>query len=200
MQEGHAIRIVGGQAGGRRLVAPKGLATRPTGERVREALFNMLGVEVESATVLDLYAGSGALALEALSRGAASAWLIEPDYHARQAIKKNLAVLSPEMEVVVNAISAEQFMDHAIKMGQRFSLIFCDPPWKFGLDCKVIQTLSKITKPGGLVIVEHPASQETVAIPGLVPQRRRQWGDTAVSWYRLETPQILSKEDLAREP
>ena len=200
MQEGRAIRIVGGQARGRRLVAPKGLATRPTGERVREALFNMLGIEVESATVLDLYAGSGALALEALSRGAASAWLIEPDYQARQAIKKNLAVLNPETEVVVKAISAEHFMAQAVKMGKRFSLIFCDPPWKVGLDPKVIQTLGQITEPGGLVIVEHHGSQQTVEIPGLVPHRRRQWGDTAVSWYRLETPQNLSKEEPAGEP
>lgn len=200
MQEGRAIRIVGGQAKGRRLVTPKGLATRPTGERVREALFNMLGLEVESATVLDLYAGSGALALEALSRGAASAWLIEPDYQARQAIKKNLAVLSPGTEAVVKALSAERFITQAVKMGKRFSLIFCDPPWKLGLGRIVIQTLGNITEPGGLVIVEHPASQDTIVIPGLVPQRRRQWGDTAVSWYRPETPQIWSREDPAGEP
>ncbi len=193
-----AIRIVGGQASGRRLVAPKGLSTRPTGERVREALFSMLGSEVVSACVLDLYAGSGALSIEAMSRGADSAVLVEPNFQARQAIKSNLRALASERSVIVKGTTAERFVEEALAFKQRFSLVFCDPPWLSGIHPKVLMALADLTTAQGLVIIEHPKSAILDAVPGMQAVRTRHWGDTAVTWYRPGlTAQALAESTVA---
>jgi 16S rRNA (guanine(966)-N(2))-methyltransferase RsmD len=117
------LRVVAGEFKGRRLSAPRGTRTRPTADRVREALFSMLG-DVEDARVLDLYAGSGALGIEALSRGAASATFVERDARAVAAIERNLAAVGVEASVVRQ--DALRFL--AAESGA-FELVFCDPPY-----------------------------------------------------------------------
>jgi 16S rRNA (guanine966-N2)-methyltransferase len=114
---------VAGEFRGRRLAAPRGARTRPTADRVREALFSMLG-DVSGARVLDLYAGSGALGIEALSRGADSAVFVERDPRAVAAIERNLASLGLEQQVVRQ--DAVRFLARAEGM---FDLVFCDPPY-----------------------------------------------------------------------
>jgi 16S rRNA (guanine966-N2)-methyltransferase len=117
------VRVVAGEFRGRRLAAPRGARTRPTADRVREALFSMLG-DVSGARVLDLYAGSGALGIEALSRGAGSAVFVERNARAAAVIERNLASLGLEQKVVRD--DAMRFLARA---GGTFDLVFCDPPY-----------------------------------------------------------------------
>jgi 16S rRNA (guanine966-N2)-methyltransferase len=117
------VRIVAGEFRGRRLSAPRGVRTRPTADRVREALFSMLG-DVSGARVLDLYAGSGALGIEALSRGAAAAVFVERDPRALAAIRRNLDALGLAEDVVRQ--DALRFLARA---EGTFDLVFCDPPY-----------------------------------------------------------------------
>ncbi|HEV3378358.1 MAG TPA: 16S rRNA (guanine(966)-N(2))-methyltransferase RsmD [Thermoleophilaceae bacterium] len=117
------MRVVAGEFRGRRLAAPRGARTRPTADRVREALFSMLG-DVSGARVLDLYAGSGALGIEALSRGAASAVFVERDPRAAAVIERNLTSLGLEEEVLRR--DAVRFLSAGVGT---FDLVFCDPPY-----------------------------------------------------------------------
>jgi 16S rRNA (guanine966-N2)-methyltransferase len=117
------VRVVAGEFRGRRLAAPRGARTRPTADRVREALFSMLG-DVSGARVLDLYAGSGALGIEALSRGAESAVFVERDPRAVAVIERNLASLGLEQEV--HRQDAVRFLTRG---AGTYDLVFCDPPY-----------------------------------------------------------------------
>jgi 16S rRNA (guanine966-N2)-methyltransferase len=117
------VRVVAGEFRGRRLSAPRGASTRPTADRVREALFSILG-EVSGARVLDLYAGSGALGIEALSRGAVSAVFVERNPRAAAVIDRNLASLGLEQEVL-----RQDVVRFLSRSEGRFDLVFCDPPY-----------------------------------------------------------------------
>ena len=120
------MRIVAGEFKGRRLRMPRGAPTRPTADRVREALFSMLG-DVTGARVLDLYAGSGALGIEALSRGAESAVFVERDARAAAAIQANLDAIGAEGEV-----SRQDALAFVRRDGRSYDLVFCDPPYDSG--------------------------------------------------------------------
>ena len=117
------MRIVAGEYGGRRLHAPRGTRTRPTADRVREALFSMLG-DVSGARVLDLYAGSGALGIEALSRGAAEAVFVERDPRAVAAIRRNLDALG-----LADTVVRQDALRFVARAEGTFDLVFCDPPY-----------------------------------------------------------------------
>jgi 16S rRNA (guanine966-N2)-methyltransferase len=117
------LRVVAGKFKGRRLSAPRGTRTRPTADRVREALFSMLG-DVGGARVLDLYAGSGALGIEALSRGAEGVVFVERDAQALAAIERNLAAVGAEATVV-----RQDVMRFLARADGAFDLVFCDPPY-----------------------------------------------------------------------
>src|SRR3954465_7399669 len=121
------MRIVAGRWGGRTLHAPRGRSTRPTSDRVREALFSILG-PLDGARVLDLFAGSGALGLEALSRGAAAATFVERERLALRALRDNVADLGADAEVV--AADARVFLRAARERGAQYDLVFLDPPYR----------------------------------------------------------------------
>ncbi len=121
------MRVIAGTHRGRTLVAPRGSATRPTADRVREALFSTLG-DMSGLEVLDLFAGSGALAIEALSRGAASATLVDSAPRAITAIRRNLETLG--MTADVRAASATAFLRTARSHGRQYDLVFLDPPYR----------------------------------------------------------------------
>jgi 16S rRNA (guanine966-N2)-methyltransferase len=121
------VRVIAGTHRGRPLVAPRGSATRPTADRVREALFSTLG-DMSGLEVLDLFAGSGALAIEALSRGAASATLVDSAPRAITAIRRNLETLG--MTAEVRAASATAFLRTARSHGRQYDLVFLDPPYR----------------------------------------------------------------------
>jgi 16S rRNA (guanine966-N2)-methyltransferase len=184
------VRIIGGELGGRHLRAPHGDATRPTSDKVREAIFNILGNIAppvpDGARVLDLFAGAGGLGLEALSRGAASAVFVDRAPPAVRAIEENLAALGLGGRATV----LRQPVATALVRGNlgAFGWIFVDPPYA-GDDA--IQTIGAIAArpglvaPDGVVVVEHdrrrPPADSYLA---LALTDRRRYGDTEVSFYR----------------
>jgi 16S rRNA (guanine966-N2)-methyltransferase len=183
------MRITGGVYRSRALVAPRGQETRPTSDRVREALFSMLvsdGVfEAEPGPrVLDLYAGSGALAFEALSRGAREAVLVESARPAIAAIRENIAALNLEGQVTLLTKPCEKAVE-AIEGG--FGLVLIDPPYADvrakGFPGFLLQT-SRLLASGGVLVLEHDAKDAPAAPEGLDLDRRRRHGDTSLSLFR----------------
>ncbi|KAA2253584.1 16S rRNA (guanine(966)-N(2))-methyltransferase RsmD [Solihabitans fulvus] len=180
-------RIVAGVAGGRRLqVPPRG--TRPTSERVREALFNALEnlLDLDGAVVLDVYAGSGALGFEALSRGAASATFVESDRRAADVLRRNAADLAlPGVRVLARA--AESALATAPE--QPCDVVLLDPPYAV-TDADLGRVLDALvanswTAPGCVVIVERDSRSAEPAWPDpLEPLRTKRYGDTALHWAR----------------
>jgi 16S rRNA (guanine966-N2)-methyltransferase len=173
------MRVVAGSARGRRISAPPGDAVRPTGDRVREAVFNALGSlgAVEGARVLDLFAGSGALAIEALSRGASSAVLVERDRAARRAIDANLAVTDLTARATVVAGTAEGFLSSC---GQRFDLALVDPPYRFDGWIPLLEALAPHLD--GVAVLE---SDRPVRLPvGWRVEREKRYGGTLVQIAR----------------
>jgi 16S rRNA (guanine966-N2)-methyltransferase len=186
------MRITGGVWRSRSLRAPRGTATRPTSDRVREALFSILASEGlvgggASPRVLDLYAGTGALALEALSRGAAGAVLVEQGKDALAAIRDNVRALGAERSARVVASRVEAALARSFKDAE-FDLVFCDPPYadvrRPGFD-DVLAGVARVLAPGGALVLEHASSDPPPAVPGLSLERSRTYGDTALSLYRL---------------
>ena len=169
------MRVVAGEFKGRRLAAPRGAGTRPTADRVREALFSMLG-DVGGARVLDLYAGSGALGIEALSRGAASAVFVERDPQAVAAIERNLAAVG--VEAVVVKQDALRWLGRA---DGPFELVFCDPPYDSAsrLAGPLAERLPALTPDDARIVTEsdkrHPLE---LPFPLLT---ERTYGDTRIA-------------------
>ena len=187
MSRPRGLRVIAGAARGRRLVAPQGDHVRPTKDIAREALFSALDARgaVEGAAVLDLYAGTGALAIEALSRGAASATIVERDPAALSAIRTNLAVLSDDADTVVVARDVKRYLAGA-PAGGPFDLVFVDPPYDTP-DADVTAVLAALTLPGRLapdaiVSVERPHRHRVVAPPGLQTGWERTFGDTLLTF------------------
>lgn len=178
------MRVIAGAAGGRRLEAPKGPGTRPTSDRVREALFSALAPWLAGARVLDLYAGSGALGIEALSRGAASAVLVERDRRAAAVISRNLERSRLEGGVVRVVDVARYCRDPA---DGPFDLVLADPPYDTPSD-EVAGHIAALVgagalAPGATLIVERRAGDPGVeAPPGVTWARERAYGDTVLLW------------------
>jgi 16S rRNA (guanine966-N2)-methyltransferase len=175
------MRIVAGSRKGARIFAPKGRETRPTGDRVREAVFNLIG-PVDGMNVLDLYAGSGAMGLEALSRGAERATFVEADRLAAQTIVRNLDKLQFSDATVLVADSARQLASDAAS-GRRYDLVLIDPPYRMlsGVLPKLAAHLPAVVDPEGLVVVESEAREE----PDLpLPKRTsRRYGSVRVTVF-----------------
>jgi 16S rRNA (guanine966-N2)-methyltransferase len=174
------VRIVAGRFGGRRLRAPRGRGTRPTSDRVREALFSMLG-SVEGERVLDLFAGSGALAIEALSRGAASATLIERDARAVGVIRANLEALGlgSEEAKVVHA-TAEAALRDASRSGDTYDLVLLDPPYRDATAWgrELARALPAVLAPNARVVAE--SDRRAPLELDLPVIRERRYGDTLI--------------------
>jgi len=182
------MRIVGGMASGRKIEAPPGEATRPTSERVREALFNSLAKEVQGARVLDLYGGSGALSLEALSWGAQSAVICEPRAVAVKVIRRNAEVLGMQGRIRLLAITAEQALARLRAERTPFDLALCDPPWQLGMSRQALEGLQRVLVPGATIVIEHVSTEEGPTILGASLTRSRRYGRTSLSYYRLNEP------------
>jgi 16S rRNA (guanine966-N2)-methyltransferase len=177
------LRIIAGTHRGRPLRAPTGLDTRPTSGRVREALFSILG-DVSELDVLDLYAGSGALGIEALSRGARHAVFVESRRPALACLRQNLSDFGLEDRALVLPIRVEQAKAQLV--ARRFDLVFCDPPWARLSDA--VDELDgwiagECLTPEGRLVLEHPEKETPGSIAGLSAQDRRSWGDTGISLY-----------------
>jgi 16S rRNA (guanine966-N2)-methyltransferase len=175
------VRIIAGSRKGARIVAPRGTETRPTPDRVREAAFNLIG-PVDGARVLDLYAGSGAMGLEALSRGAARVTFVERDPAAIQAIERNLDKLGLAGAVLARADAVSRVRADA-RAGTRYDLVLIDPPYRMLDDAltRLAPDLPAIVSPAGLVVVESDAREEP-ELP-LPLRTSRRYGSTRLTLF-----------------
>ncbi len=182
------MRIIAGEWGGRRLRIPRGMDIRPTTDRVRESWFSILGPAVRDASVLDLFAGSGALGLEALSRGAASAVFVERSRKALQALQANVEALGAGDRARIVGADAIAFVSN-LPPGA-FDLALADPPYDRGLAGRVVEEWCR-NPFAREVWVEHRSS-ETLPECGSVDRRR--YGDTVLSGYVAQTETSGGKE------
>lgn len=174
------MRVIAGRFGGRRLAAPRGTGTRPTADRVREALFSMLG-PLDGEAVLDLFAGTGALGIEALSRGAGRAVFVERGRDALASLRANLATLELQPPLAeVRAHDALSVLDQARVDGERYDLVFLDPPYESAqaLARKLAIALPPLLSPRGQIVVE--SDRRTPLELPLPLRRERRYGDTSI--------------------
>ena len=177
------MRIIAGTAGGRRIDAPAGRDTRPTLDRVRENLFNMLQTRVYGARVLDLFAGSGALSLEALSRGSESAVLADHDREANRIQKKNIETLGFGNRTRVFLCDWRKAAETLVAEGHQFDLIFLDPPYAMTDLTDVMTAVCGLMHDDTLVVLEHEARAELTVPDELELVNARNWGFCGVSFY-----------------
>jgi len=172
------VRVVAGRFGGHTLVAPRGRATRPTSDRVREALFSILAGSIEGARVLDLFAGSGALAIEALSRGASEAVLVDSSPAAVAAIHRNLEAVGADAEV--RRQDALTYLERARKDARLYDLVFLDPPYRHAsaLGKQLSAALEPVLASGARVVTESDRRAPLGLDLELVDERR--YGDTLI--------------------
>lgn len=178
------MRIIAGDAKGRRIEAPAGRNTRPTLDRVRENLFNMIQYEVADRRVLDLFAGSGALSLEALSRGAAFAVLSDLDRGAGAVQRRNAESLRYADRTRIMTCDWRRAVQTLRAEGERFSLVFLDPPYAMTDLREVFDALSPLLDPDALIVLEHEAKKKPLTGPGFDCVKEREWGFCGVSIYR----------------
>jgi 16S rRNA (guanine966-N2)-methyltransferase len=178
------MRVIAGRLGGRRLKAPPGRVTRPTSDRVREALFSMLR-DVDGASVLDLFAGTGALGIEALSRGARTAVFVERDVDVARVLSANLEALGIARETAqVRRADALQALRSARGRKETYDLIFIDPPYGQARDwgAKLAATLPPLLRAGARVVVE--SDRRAPLELGLGLERSKRYGDTSITIHR----------------
>lgn len=179
------MRVIAGELGGRRLHAPHGVRTRPTSDRVREALFMALG-PLDGVRVVDLYAGSGALAIEALSRGAAWADLVERDPRVRETIARNLEELGLGARVKVWPLRLPGGLARLSSVLAGAAVVFADPPYG-GADARAVLTglgRAEVLRPGTRVVLETHTKDDVPERQGtLARTRERRYGDTVVHVY-----------------
>ncbi len=184
------MRVVAGKWGGRTIRAPKGLSVRPTTDRVREAVFAMLGDDVAGSVVLDLFAGTGAMAIESLSRGAAEAVLVESSPAAIAVLKGNLAAIPVEGAVCL-PIDYREAIRLLSSKGKTFTLVFLDPPYGKGLVGRSAEMLSRsgILAAGAVVVAERASRDPDETLPpGWLERADRRYGDTRITMYDIPDP------------
>jgi 16S rRNA (guanine(966)-N(2))-methyltransferase RsmD len=191
------MRVIAGKYKGRRLGAPEGTDTRPTSDRLRETLFNVVAPEIEGSTWLDLFAGTGAVGIEALSRGAARAVFVEPAVRPLRTIKKNIALVGAEQDAEIvdrDAIVALRMLESSTAS---FDFCFLDPPYrKMGDYEQVLKFLStaRLLNPGGTVIAEHDKHFDPGPNFGPLGRRRTlKQGDAVLSFYKRDIRQDLQQ-------
>ena len=180
------MRVIGGNARGRRLKAPKGRALRPTAARVKEALFNILPRDLSGMRLLDLFAGTGNVTIEALSRGAEEAILVDASAASGRAIRANLRALTLTERARLLIMPVEQALRRLERQREDFDLIFIDPPYGRKLAERALKTIaqSSILRPTGIIVAEHGVRDEIAAHYGrLGLDSRRRYGDTVLSFF-----------------
>jgi 16S rRNA (guanine(966)-N(2))-methyltransferase RsmD len=178
------MRVTGGELAGRRFAAPRGSAVRPTADRVRESLFARLGA-LDDALVLDLYAGSGALGIEALSRGAAGAVFVDRSAACIATLRRNLEALGLADRAHVHREDAAGAVRRLAAAGRRFHLVLADPPYASDEASRVLDAVAGagVLAPGGAVVIEVSRRHAPGPRPGLRLVDERRYGDTLVVRY-----------------
>lgn len=178
------MRVIGGEAKGRRLLTPPGRTTRPFTDRLRESLFSALGERVVGARVLDLYAGSGSIGLEALSRGARSAVFIESNRSALQALRRNIEAVGLGGKVIGGSV--ERHLDHRSEL---FDLVFVDPPYPMPDEdvARVLEAVAGLLTDDGVVIVHRRRGARLLTGAAILSETwHRRYGDAEVWWLQKE--------------
>ena len=178
------MRLTGGEARGRRLKAPRGLLIRPTADRVREALFDILGARIRGARFLDVYAGTGAVGCEALSRGAARVVFVERHRRALHLIRANLGLgpWSPAAEIMEGEASGS--LSRLARDGARFDIVFLDPPYDDPELPETLRLAARLVEPIGLLVLEHRSAAAPPGAGALLPHRSYRYGDTSLTVWR----------------
>lgn len=187
------VRVIGGSLKGRTLFAPKGETLRPTADPVKECLFNILGAEIVGAKVLDLFAGTGSIGIEALSRGAQQVVFVEKHPAHLQALTRNLAACRLDAQVEVYGSDANKILRLLQKRAWRFEVIFLDPPYRqTNMLHDVLNAILELEllADAGVVVVEHAQTfLPPAAVQGkLFRARSRRVGDTVLSFYGAAPP------------
>lgn len=171
------MRIIAGKYKGKTIASPENGITHPMGERERNALFNMIGEDIVEASVLDAYAGTGALGLEAISRGARRALLVEQNQEALYVMGLNLKAIYPDEEVLLGLGDVETYARSA---DEEFDIVIADPPYDdFHPDA--ILALSRIVAPGGIFALSHPG--DPLELPGFSLRKTRKYAGARISIY-----------------
>lgn len=185
------MRITGGEFRGRILKVPKSDAIRPTQDRVREAFFNMVAFELAGASFLDLFAGSGAVGIEALSRGARAATMVELNRRHLETLGENLSVVLGPRRSEATVVAADAYRWIETYSGPGFSFVFADPPYAEGRErgySRMLETLADrgVVLPGGIFAAEMTSAQHADEVPGWTLYRDRTYGKTRICLWRLE--------------
>lgn len=176
------MRIIAGSNKGRGLKAPKWDGLRPTSDKLRETLFNIIAPHVVDARVLDVFAGTGAIALEALSRGAVAATCVEQDRRAVQLIEENRALCGEQNRCAIIRDAVERALARPIRGGP-FEIIVLDPPYEYAALAAAVRDAASQRSAGGLLVLEHSSRVTPPAPPGLTVTRTVKSGDSALSFY-----------------
>lgn len=176
------MRIIGGQASGQLLKFPKNKKTRPVTDRVREAVFSIINDRIKNSYVLDLYAGSGSLGIEALSRGAEKAVFVDENKICFQIIKQNIEKIGFLSQAKIKKEKSEKFLK---ENKDKFDLIFIDPPWQ-KINSEVLGLLYKFLKTKGIIIFSHPKKFDAFDIKNLIVFDQRQYGDAGITFLKFK--------------
>jgi len=177
------VRIISGTRGGRKIEAPDTTRTHPMSERARSALFNSIGVKIEGADVLDAFAGTGAIGLEALSRGAKYVTFIERDRIAQKVLAKNITTLRFEDQATIIRTSVYNWFETSEH--KQFDYIFADPPYH-DTQFSTVSRLLGLLKPGGYMVLSHPGRGELPTKTGVVVVDNRSYGNAVLTFYRRD--------------
>lgn len=176
------MRIIGGRHRGRRLATPDWPGVRPTSDRLRETLFNILAPEIEGARVLDVYAGTGAVGLEALSRGAQWVTFIEHDRRTVALLRQNVAQCGAEACAIVARDAVEALQSPT---PEPFDIVFLDPPYASAARDVALRLAAAHVAPGGVLVLEHATREPAPETAGaLTHSRTRRQGDSSLTFYR----------------
>lgn len=173
------MRIVAGKLGGRNFDAPRGHRTHPMSDKVRGAIFNALG-DIEGLRVLDLYAGSGAISFEAISRGAASSLAIEADKVAYVAITKNIEALGLDERIKAHKMYVHSWLN---RTNEQFDVVIADPPYD-DLQYKTLDALPTVVKPGGVIVYSLPPTARLLLSGDCQKLAEKSYGDATLVFYR----------------
>ncbi|MGE4589069.1 MAG: 16S rRNA (guanine(966)-N(2))-methyltransferase RsmD [Acidaminococcaceae bacterium] len=183
------MRIITGKARGLKLITPKNMDVRPTSDRVKESLFNIIGTKIVGTRVLDLFAGTGNLGLEAWSRGAEKIVFVDDSTTSLQLVRSNISKAKAEKETQVINGNAAKIIASLTMKGEKFDFIFCDPPYNKGLPAQIIEQVAKydIVVSGGYLIVEHSQHEILPELPEKLENiRNEKYGETLISFLRCK--------------
>lgn len=181
------MRIITGKARGLKLITPKNMDVRPTSDRVKESFFNIIGTKIVGTHVLDLFAGTGNLGLEAWSRGAEKIVFIDESQTSLQLVRSNIAKAKAEKDTKVIKGNAVKIIADLAANGEKFDFVFCDPPYNKGLPAKIIEQAAKhdIVSRGGYLIIEHSQHESLPELPVKFEIIRcEKYGETLISFLR----------------